>query len=253
MRTREETGNEDIGAEQQEEEHQKARAILPFGSWCNRCLRGRGRRTAQKRTHNERKGVDSRAVTTYSIDCMYLMEKGKEDERDAEEGTASGSPTLVRSIIVGVDWKTGGGTRTPKEMQRQWRPWIATRIAADIEELGYWRSRVVLKADQEVATADVQRQVVAASLGETVPMNSPVGESQSNGRVKNAVQIYPKRTCLYRVKKQNKIKHMQTRGFENIPNSDSKQENNWATTKSITKTFKIVVMAGTLGAEHLAM
>ena len=50
-------------------------------------------------------------------------------------------------------------------------PWIATRIAADIEELGYGGSRVVLKAIQEVAIADVQKQVVAVRQGETVPMN----------------------------------------------------------------------------------
>ena len=67
-------------------------------------------------------------------------------------------------------------------------PWIATRIAADIGELDCGSSRVVLKADQEVAITDVQRQVVAVRSGETVPMNSPVGESQSNGRVENAVQ-----------------------------------------------------------------
>ena len=54
--------------------------------------------------------------------------------------------------------------------------------------MGYGGSKVVLKADQEVAIADVQRQVVAARSGETVPMNSQVGESQSNCRVENAVQ-----------------------------------------------------------------
>ena len=36
---------------------------------------------------------------------------------------------------------------------------------------------MVLKGDQEVAFADVQRQIVAVRLGATVPMNSPVGES----------------------------------------------------------------------------
>ena len=46
---------------------------------------------------------------------------------------------------------------------------------------------MVLKADEEASSADVQRQVVAVRSGETVPMNkSPVGESQSN-RVQNAV------------------------------------------------------------------
>ena len=67
-------------------------------------------------------------------------------------------------------------------------PRIATRIAADIEELGYGGSRVVLNADQEVAIADVQRQVVAVRSCETVPINSIVGESQMKDRVGNAVQ-----------------------------------------------------------------
>ena len=66
--------------------------------------------------------MDNRAVTTYNIDDMYLTEEGKEDERDAEEGMARGSTTLGRPIIVGVDRKTGGVTRAPSEMRRQWRP-----------------------------------------------------------------------------------------------------------------------------------
>ena len=78
---------------------------------------------------------------------------------------------------MGVNRKTGGVHAHQ----------LNTRIAADIEDLGYGASRVVLKADHE-AIADVQRHVVAVRLGETVPMNSPVGESQSNGRVEKAVQ-----------------------------------------------------------------
>ena len=108
---------------------------------------------------------------TCSNDNMYLTEEGREDEVDAEEGVARGSTTLGRPIIVGVDRHAQQVKCTGSD-----DPWIATRIAADIEELGYGRWRVVLGADQEVAIADVQRQVVAARSGETVPMNSPVGE-----------------------------------------------------------------------------
>ena len=63
----------EIGSEVQEEEHQKERAIAglnfpsrrevedhnvihsPFRSWCNHCSRGRERRSAHKRRHNEGK------------------------------------------------------------------------------------------------------------------------------------------------------------------------------------------------------
>ena len=47
-------------------------------------------------------------MTTYNIDHMYLTEEGKEDEADAGAGTARGSTTLGRPIMVGVDRKTGG-------------------------------------------------------------------------------------------------------------------------------------------------
>ena len=53
---------------------------------------------------------------------MGITEEGKEDEIDAEEGTARGSTTLGRPIIVGVDRGDWRSTRTPSEMERQWRP-----------------------------------------------------------------------------------------------------------------------------------
>ena len=68
------------------------------------------------------------------------------------------------------------GTRTPSKMQGSGDPWMAARIASNIQELGYGGPRVVLKADQEVAIADVHRQVVAARSSETVPMNSARGQ-----------------------------------------------------------------------------
>ena len=127
-------------------------------------------------------------MTTYSFDYVYLTEEGKEDEIDAEEGTARGSTTLERPLIVGVDRKTGRAHAHQVNCKGSGDPCIATRIAADVEELGYGESRVVLKADQEVTIADVQRQVVAMRSGGTVSMNRPLGETQSNGRVENAVQ-----------------------------------------------------------------
>ena len=66
--------------------------------------------------------MNDRGVTTYSIGHMYLTEEDYAEERDAGEGTARGSTTLGRPIIVGVDKKTGESTRTTSELQRQWRP-----------------------------------------------------------------------------------------------------------------------------------
>ena len=106
-----------------------------------------------------------------------------------EAGTDRGSATLGRPIIVGVDRKTrrvhAHQVKVQKaaaipgllqELQRTLRSW-----AAGGQE---WSRRQIKKWPY----ADVQRQVVAVRSGETVPTNSPVGESQSNGRVEIAVQ-----------------------------------------------------------------
>ena len=52
-------------------------------------------------------------------------------------------------------------------------------MVSDIEDLGYSSVKVLLKTDQEPDIVDLQRKVVAARSGETVPTHSPVGGSQS--------------------------------------------------------------------------
>ena len=84
--------------------------------------------------------------------------------------------------------KTGGVHAHQVKCKGSDDPWIVSRIASNIEELGYGGLRVVLQAGQEVAIADVQTQVVSVRSGETVPKNSLMSESQSNGSVENAVE-----------------------------------------------------------------
>ena len=99
--------------------------------------RERTEESAHKRRRDGRGGMDNRAVTTCNSDDMYLTEEGREDEIEAEEGTAKGSTTLRRPIIVGVDRKTGGAHAHEVKCSGSGDAWIARRIAADIEELGY--------------------------------------------------------------------------------------------------------------------
>ena len=55
--------------------------------------------------------------------------------------------------------------------------------------MGYAGARIILKCDQESPIAAVQQEVVKNRPDvATVPRHSPVGESQSNGRVENAIR-----------------------------------------------------------------
>ena len=68
-------------------------------------------------------------------------------------------------------------------------PWKAGKIKDDIEEFGYGGALVRIKSDQEPAIVDVQRAVIAKrGSAPAIPVNSPVGDSQSNGRVENAIK-----------------------------------------------------------------
>ena len=71
-----------------------------------------------------------------------------------------------------LSWQKGNGD-----------PWIAGKIKDNIEEFGYGGALVRIKSDQEPAIVDVQRAVTL-----TILVNSPVGDSQSNGRVDNAIK-----------------------------------------------------------------
>ena len=48
--------------------------------------------------------------------------------------------------------------------------------------------KVILKSDQEPAIMDLINGVIEARAESTIPENSPVGESQSNGLVERAVR-----------------------------------------------------------------
>ena len=68
-------------------------------------------------------------------------------------------------------------------------PWMAGKIKDDIEEFGHGGAPGRIKSDQEPAIGDVQRAVIAKrSSAPTILVNSPVGDSQSNGRAENAIK-----------------------------------------------------------------
>ena len=91
------------------------------------------------------------------------------------------------TVLVSEDLATGGIRAHLVSAKGNGDPWIAGKIKDDIEEFGYGGALVRIKSDQEPAIVDVQRAVIAKrGSAPTIPVNSPVGDSQSNGRVENA-------------------------------------------------------------------
>ena len=66
--------------------------------------------------------------------------------------------------------------------------WIEKRVARDIDNIGHKDIKIIVKSDQERAVVALQHAIRKERIGKIVCVNSPVGESESNGRVENAIR-----------------------------------------------------------------
>ena len=93
------------------------------------------------------------------------------------------------TVLVG-DYLATGGIRAHLVSKGNGDPWIAGKIKDDIEEFGYGGAPVRTKSDQEPSIVDVQRAVIAKrGSAPTILVNSPVGDSQPNGRVELVIKM----------------------------------------------------------------
>ena len=92
-------------------------------------------------------------------------------------------------VLVSEDLATGGIRAHLVLAKGNGDTWIKGKIKDDIEEFGYGGAPVRIKSDQEPAIVDNRTAVIAKhSSVPTIPVNSPAGDSQSNGQVENAIE-----------------------------------------------------------------
>ena len=72
------------------------------------------------------------------------------------------------------------------------------RLIQDWDNSGMNEIRIILKSDQEPAMTSVQAAVQEIRPKEVMPVNSPVGESECNGRVENAIRRIQEKTRALR-------------------------------------------------------
>ena len=66
--------------------------------------------------------------------------------------------------------------------------WLSRRIIQDLDNNGLKDAKIQLKTDQEPAIVNLQTEIQELRSGRVIPTNSPVGESQCNGRVENTIR-----------------------------------------------------------------
>ena len=166
-----------------EEYNRHCATHLPYRNWCPICVQAKRKNPSHQKKRGEDKEHD---VSVLSMDYMYLNES--EDEGNL--------PILVihDSISRGI-WSI------LVKRKGNYCSYVSERICKIVTFLGY--AKLVIKCDQEPALNDVmyqskkkiwndieeyKRGIVANLGGQIVIRNSPVGESQSNGAVENAIQ-----------------------------------------------------------------
>ena len=85
---------------------------------------------------------------------------------------------------------------------------VAAELFLDaVQELGFRDAPIMYKCDQEPALLDVINLVSSCRKSQTIPENSPVGQSQSNGSIENAVSLVQSRVRRLKLALEERLGH----------------------------------------------
>ena len=153
-------------SKQMVEDHR--RTHMKYEPWCPDCVMGRGLGARHTEAANK---IEEFRTPTIAADYCFLGD-------DQEEKKLT--------ILVARDSKTGGTCSTAVESKGGGCAWGVKRIANFVDGLGY--GKIIFKSDNENSIVDVWNAVRIARTAQTIPENSPKGESQANGIAERAVQ-----------------------------------------------------------------
>ena len=88
--------------------------------------------------------------------------------------------------------------QAPSKGQNEESSWLPAELVQGWGDCGYKDVRIQLKTDQELAMIGLQDAVQHIRPNAVIPVNSPVGESESNGRVGNAIRRVQEKTRALR-------------------------------------------------------
>ena len=113
------------------------------------------------------------------MDYMYLHER-----RGKYREAAHNPPHMIMiEHTKGRCW----AYRVPNKGILEDAHWLPKRMVQDLDNMGLKNKKIQLKADQEPAIVSVQ-EAIQEIRPDVIPTNSPVGESECNGRVENCIR-----------------------------------------------------------------
>ena len=146
----------------------------PFRSWCRDCMRGRGMHDQHTSKKKKNGGVDeAREVPTISIDFIFPGTEQLSARKNAQLVMFDNESEAIWA------YRTG----------RKHNPaWLVPTMMQDLEEAGYGSCRICVRSDQENIIKNIKKELIEQRTGPTVPQESPVKESQCNGKMEKAIQ-----------------------------------------------------------------
>ena len=155
----------------------------PYASWCKHCVAARNVRRSHPAKGRKGKIVPDvekgDGPTKVSLDYMYLHDRvGR--YRDVQHNPP---------YLVVIEHKHGRcwAHQVPNKGVNDGAHWVPKRILQDLDNNGLGDTRILLKTDQEPSIVCAQRAIQDLKP-DIIPINSPVGESASNGRIENAIR-----------------------------------------------------------------
>ena len=141
---------------------------LNFRSWCEHCCAGKARQDQHLIEPHDREKLG----ITFSADYAFLVPEEKEDDMQ---------PSLVMfDDDKEAFWAIGVESKGPSEP-------VVKYVKGILDQSGYEGQKIAFKTDQEVSILALKKAIAAVRNGETVPIESPVRASKSNGKMEGAI------------------------------------------------------------------
>jgi hypothetical protein len=143
---------------------------LPFRSWCEHCVRGRGESVRHEKVEELPEQVE------VHMDFFFMGEEGSEQKLTILAARERQTRMTMSTVVP---------TKGDNEF-------MAKRVQAFLREIGADKGDITVKSDQEPAMMAVLNEVcrhrAAEGGGRTVTEHSAVGDSKGNGIIERAIK-----------------------------------------------------------------
>ena len=175
----------------------------PYAAWCKHCIAARAVRANHQCAKLRAKLVPDTdrseiGPIKISLDYMYMH------ERVGQYTESRWNPPYL--VVMEHRYGRVWAYQTPNKGPSDEASWVPEKLIQDWDNCGFKDVRIQLKTDQEPAMISLQSAIQSLRPTAIIPVNSPVGESESNGRVENAIQRIQEKTRALRHQLETNIK-----------------------------------------------